>query len=58
MGNTRVIRVPKDLMVKAKIADDGDVDIDFEGDRIVVRAVYTPKSRAAARKLLKTGGRE
>ena len=58
MGKTRVVRLPKEILDKAKIPDDGDVDVDAEPGRIVVRPAFKPKSRAAARRMLKSGSRE
>ena len=58
MGKTRVVRLPKELLDRAKIPDDGDVDIDFEGGRLVVRPAFKPRSPAAARRMLKSGSRE
>ena len=58
MGKTRVVRLPKEILDKAKIPDDGDVDVDAEPGRIVVRPALKPKSRAAARRMLKSGIQE
>ena len=55
MGNTRVIRIPKELMERAKIEDDGDGDVDFEGGRLIVRPAFKARSRQAARRMLDTG---
>ena len=55
MGNSRVIRIPKELMERAKIDDDGDVDVDYEGGRLVIRPAFKAPSRQAARRMLDTG---
>ncbi len=58
MGDTRVIRLPKEILDKTNVADDGDVAVDVEEGRIIIRATYKPPSRAAARKLFDSGGHE
>ena len=55
MGNSRVIRIPKELMERAKIKDDGDVDVEYEGGRLVIRPAFKAPSRRAARRMLDTG---
>ena len=46
MGNTRVIRLPKELLEQADIKD--EVDVHAEKGRIVIRPAAKLGSRAAA----------
>ena len=58
MGDTRVVRLPKELLERAKMPDDGDVDVDVEAGRLVIRPAMKAQSRAAAQRMLKKGYRD
>jgi len=42
IGNSRGIRIPKLLLEKAGL--EGEVEIDVEGNRLVVRSVHQPRA--------------
>ena len=55
MGNTRVIRLPKELLEQADIKD--EVDVHAEKGRIIIRPAVKLGSRAAAvARQLRRGG--
>jgi len=55
MGNTRVIRLPKELLEQAEIKD--EVDLHVEKGRIVIRPAVklSPRTAAAVARQLRSG---
>lgn len=55
MGNTRVIRLPKDLLDQAEIKD--EVDVQAEQGRIIIRPApkFGARAREVARRLRSAG---